>query len=532
MPIKDQALTVTFTVWNTDGNAPRTGDADNLTMRVIADGTAAAATNSPSEEENGEYSLLLTADEMDADFVTVEGSSSTDDTVVFPLHIPTLSLADVATYLWETHGTRALTDKANFALAAAYDAAKSAAPAATALSTAQWTAALAGYIANLNVGGNVASQADVQGITQACRVRVLPAPQMERPDSGSTPYRVWIYAYNEQHKAEDLDCNPTVTAENNASVDRSANLDAVTKQAASTGIYYVDYNVASDHAIEGIVFKADATEGGVTTEYSAASIVVDTTAVDFTAADRVKLEAINGKLPGGDIADADVCTEARLARLDAKVSSRNAVAPLNAAQTGVAVLDVAQADHKIANTVGESISNAGSGATPATIAKAVWEYTGDIGVALLLALKNAFWTRSKRTLTRAVNAASVSEAGLTMTVEIEHDPYDQVSGKLKLDQNTTPKLTFTAQVDAAEVDLTAYTITLRSSEANGDELYTVEHASFNLDDIATGTFWCRLTAANMATALDDGRLEIRLATTSLSERPLKWDLIVVASDLS
>jgi hypothetical protein len=159
------------------------------------------------------------------------------------------------------------------------------------------SAARAGYLDNLNVGGNVASQADVQGITQAQRVRVLPPSLMERPDSDSTAYRIWIYVYNEQHQAEDLDSAPTVTAENNAGTSRSTNLGTVTKPGGTTGQYYVDYTVASDHAIEQLVFKVSATEGTVTTNYAAPSIVVDTTAVDFTATDRSNLEAIKNKLP-------------------------------------------------------------------------------------------------------------------------------------------------------------------------------------------------------------------------------------------
>jgi hypothetical protein len=159
------------------------------------------------------------------------------------------------------------------------------------------SAARSGYLDNLNVGGLVASQADIAGITQAQRVRVLPPSLMERPDSDSLAYRVWIYVYNEQHQAEDLDSAPTVTAENNAGTDRSSNLGTVTKPGGTTGQYYVDYTVASDHAIEQLVFKVAATEGTVTTNYAAPSIVVATTAVDFTATDRSNLEAIKNKLP-------------------------------------------------------------------------------------------------------------------------------------------------------------------------------------------------------------------------------------------
>lgn len=155
-----------------------------------------------------------------------------------------------------------------------------------------WTSTRAGYLDNANVGGLLASQADVQAITQAQRVRISLPNLIERPDSGSTAYRIWIYVYNELHQAEDLDSNPTVTAENNAGTDRSTNLGTVTKP-TGTGIYYVDYTVASGHAIEGLIIKVAATEGAVTTNYAAAAMVVDTTAVDFTSADRAKLDALH-----------------------------------------------------------------------------------------------------------------------------------------------------------------------------------------------------------------------------------------------
>lgn len=158
------------------------------------------------------------------------------------------------------------------------------------------TATRAGYLDNLS-GGAIATQADVQAITQAQRVRIALPEQLERPDSDSTDFRIWIYVYNEAHEAEDLDSVPSVTAENNAGTDRSSNLGTPAKLGSSTGIYYVDYTVASTHAIEGLLFKVTATEGSTATEYPAATAIVDTTAVDFTSADRTKLEAIHGKLP-------------------------------------------------------------------------------------------------------------------------------------------------------------------------------------------------------------------------------------------
>lgn len=159
------------------------------------------------------------------------------------------------------------------------------------------TSARMAYIDNLNVGGNVASQSDIQGITQAQRLRLLPPPQMERPDSGTTTFRVWVYSYNEKHEAEDLDNNPTITVENNEGIDRSSNLGSIQKPGGTTGQYYIDYSVSDAHSIEGLVFKCAATEGGTTVNYAAQSIVVDTTAVDFTASDRSKLESMFLKMP-------------------------------------------------------------------------------------------------------------------------------------------------------------------------------------------------------------------------------------------
>jgi len=94
MPVQGEGLTVHFLVWDTDENVGKTGDAGNLTMRVIKDGSAAAAANSPGEVENGLYKIVLSADEMDGSLVTVEGTSSTENVIVVPTHVATQDLAD------------------------------------------------------------------------------------------------------------------------------------------------------------------------------------------------------------------------------------------------------------------------------------------------------------------------------------------------------------------------------------------------------------------------------------------------------
>jgi len=101
MAIKNKALTVNFLVWDTANNVGKTGDTANLTLNIIKDGGASASvTNSVSEPDStnmlGIYELALTATEMNADFVTVAGKSSTADTVVFPVFIQT-DQGDLAT---------------------------------------------------------------------------------------------------------------------------------------------------------------------------------------------------------------------------------------------------------------------------------------------------------------------------------------------------------------------------------------------------------------------------------------------------
>jgi len=91
--IKNQSIIVTYTAWDTANQAPKTGDVANHTLRVITDGTPASPSNSPSEVDAtnapGEYKITLTAGEMDGDFVTLAGKSSTADVVILPVKIGT-----------------------------------------------------------------------------------------------------------------------------------------------------------------------------------------------------------------------------------------------------------------------------------------------------------------------------------------------------------------------------------------------------------------------------------------------------------
>lgn len=153
------------------------------------------------------------------------------------------------------------------------------------------TAARAGYLDNLNIGENVAGTSEVTAIQNNTRI-VFTVPQMiERPDSGSKTLRLWLYLYDEIGNMEAPDSTPTVTVANDQGTDRSGNLGSVTLDA--TGVYYVDYTIADSHAIEALRFQVSVTEGGSTILKGAGAHVVDTTAVDFTAADRTKLDTLH-----------------------------------------------------------------------------------------------------------------------------------------------------------------------------------------------------------------------------------------------
>jgi hypothetical protein len=89
MPVKNKPLTVTYTA--IDANGPKTGDGAAQTVRLIRDGVVSVATNAPTEVDAancpGEYSLALTAAEMNANSVIVCGKSTTSGVQIIPVKI-------------------------------------------------------------------------------------------------------------------------------------------------------------------------------------------------------------------------------------------------------------------------------------------------------------------------------------------------------------------------------------------------------------------------------------------------------------
>lgn len=253
---------------------------------------------------------------------------------------------------------------------------------------ARLTSARAGYLDNLNVGGLVASSAEVTAIQNNTRAVIIVPEVIERPDTGTATYRVELFLYDTAGNMEAPDSAPTIALVNQAGADRSSRLDSTTMALVSTGRYRAIYTADAADALEQLVWAFSIVEGGATRLVGRQSLIVDTTAVDFTSADRTKLDAIHGKLPSknfltgtqnsdGDAqldemtgglnvaAKADVNAEADTAladvgvtstvtgRIDVAVSSRLATsgytAPLDAAGTRAAIgLAAANLDTQLA----------------------------------------------------------------------------------------------------------------------------------------------------------------------------------------
>lgn len=199
------------------------------------------------------------------------------------------------------------------------------APSSTALSTAQWTngraanldnldaaisvltgrltSARAGYLDNLNVGGVVASQADVNALNQSASRRVIlqTVGQLERPESGSTTYTVEARTYDGDGAAVDADSTPTLTGTGATTGSLAANIGAATNPA--TGVYRWAYAVGTAHNLEPIRFDLSAVIGGSTFTMSFHTQTVDFVAAEWTTTDQNNLTAIFNKLPANGIAD-------------------------------------------------------------------------------------------------------------------------------------------------------------------------------------------------------------------------------------
>lgn len=156
---------------------------------------------------------------------------------------------------------------------------------------ARLTAARAGYLDNLNVGGPVASSAEVTAVQNNTRcVRVVPAA-IERPDAGSITIPIEFLLYDSAGNMEAPDAAPTLGVFASDGTDLSARLDSTTMALVSTGRYRAVLTVDVGDDLDCVRFVFSVIEGGAARVFVNTAWIVDTTAVDFTSADRSDLQA-------------------------------------------------------------------------------------------------------------------------------------------------------------------------------------------------------------------------------------------------
>lgn len=95
MATKNQPITISYTAVTVATQLPLAGDVANHTMRVKVDGVSSAANNTPTDIGNGEYALLLDAEEMNGNFITVEGETSTSGVIIIPVKMTTFQSVTV-----------------------------------------------------------------------------------------------------------------------------------------------------------------------------------------------------------------------------------------------------------------------------------------------------------------------------------------------------------------------------------------------------------------------------------------------------
>ena len=143
------------------------------------------------------------------------------------------------------------------------------------------------------------------------------------------------------------------------------------------------------------------------------------------------------------------------------------------------------------------------------------------------------WTYGTRTLTSATTPDTVASSGVTVTCTVANSPYTQTAGKIKFDQHTIQILSFTYYRDGSAIDISGYTFTFAGfKRAGGTEQFNLADADFDKTDAASGTVSVTLTTTHTATATQVGRAEFKMTDADENERPAKWDLEIVRSELS
>lgn len=142
------------------------------------------------------------------------------------------------------------------------------------------------------VQSGLATSTEVTAIQNNTRVvRSVPSV-IERPDSGTQTYRIELFLYDAVGNMEAPDSAPTIALVDQGGTDLSSRLDSTTMTLVSTGKYRAIYTASNTDDLEQLKWEFSVVEGGATRVYGNDSVIVDTTAVDFTSTDRTKLTTL------------------------------------------------------------------------------------------------------------------------------------------------------------------------------------------------------------------------------------------------
>ena len=234
--------------------------------------------------------------------------------------------------------------------------------------TSRITAARAGYLDWLNVGSNVATQADINALNQSASRRIIltTVGQFEIPESGTTIYTVETRLYDPDGAPINDDATPTLTATGQTSGSLTANIGAATNPA--TGVYRWTYTIASTAIPEPIRFDVSATMAAQVFPMAVYTQAANFVAAAWTTTDQAHLTEIFNKLPSRNYLAGTPSSAGVLEPTDTVGLTSTAINAVNAAVVaGQVGIDLGIVKIDVAGLDGAAMRGTDGAATPANV---------------------------------------------------------------------------------------------------------------------------------------------------------------------
>lgn len=232
---------------------------------------------------------------------------------------------------------------------------------ASALASAGVNTTVMGYING--AGGQLASHADVTGIQNNTDLVFSPPSQIVVPATGTTPYLLDLFFYDENGNMLTPTSAPTLHLTNAAGTSLDSRLAATTLTlfGSETGHYQTTYtSTSTDNANDELNFKVSVTFGGKTKLYGRTSFTTGSATSGFTSSDRTTLSTIATAVGSGT--GVGISSAGLTAIHDALISTANRLAPDSAgALASNNTLSSTQVHDAVISTATNRIAVDGSG---------------------------------------------------------------------------------------------------------------------------------------------------------------------------